>query len=96
MMTNKTKHEPPRGTHLGQLTEFRVYTVKELAVVYYPKMAVETACRSFRKLIRGDGWLYAELCKRGFKPYARTLSPAQVRFLMEHLGSPSEFVDITS
>lgn len=95
-MTHKDKHEQPKASPMGALTEFRIYSVKEVAVVYYPRVGVETACRSFRKLIRGDKWLYDGLCERGFKPYARTLSPAQICFLVEHLGSPSEFIDITS
>lgn len=95
-MTHKHKYDQPDGALLGSLSEFRVYSVKEVAVVYYPKVKVESACRSFRKLIRGDKWLYDGLCERGFKPYARTLSPAQIRFLLEHLGTPKEFYDIMS
>lgn len=93
-MTHKDKYNQFTDLWGGAFREFRVYSVKEVAVVYYPKVKVETACRSFRKLIRGDSLLYHGLCERGFRPYARTLSPAQVCFLMEHLGTPTEFHSI--
>lgn len=76
------------------LPEFRIYSVKELAVLYYPTSSPLSACRSFRKLLRTDPLLRDGLAQRGFKAYGRNLSPAQVRFLLEHLGSPREFYEV--
>lgn len=73
--------------------EFRIYSVKELAVLYYPTASAETASRSFRKLLRSDPLIYEGLAQRGFKRYARMLSPVQVRFLLDQLGSPQEFYE---
>lgn len=80
--------------HSPSAPEFRIYAVKELAVLYYPSVSPDYASRSFRRLLRTDPVIAAGLSERGFKARGRTLSPAQVRFLVDHLGTPEEFYEI--
>lgn len=76
------------------LEEFRVYSMKELACLYFPKFNPVYASRTFRKLLRDDPFLYEGLLERGYRPRLRNLLPAQVSFLLEHLGTPKEFYEV--
>ncbi len=76
------------------LKEFRVYTIKELASLYYPNLTSAYASRSFHHTIKNDPILYQGLIERGYRKKKRNLSPAQVSFIMTHLGTPREFYEI--
>ncbi len=76
------------------LEEFRVYSMKELACLYFPKFNPVYASRTFRKLLRDDPFLYEGLVERGYRPRSRNLLPSQISFLLEHLGTPKEFYEV--
>ncbi len=76
------------------IEEFRIYTIKELACLYFPKFQAGHASRCFRRLLKEDPLLYKGLEERGYRPRKRNLSPSQVGYLLEHLGTPNEFYEV--
>ncbi len=95
-MKNKTLSLEPNAQALPPmaLEEFRVYSMKELACLYFPNQSAVYASRCFRKLLRDDPFLYEGLIDRGYRPRVRNLLPCQVSFLLEHLGTPREFYEV--
>lgn len=71
--------------------EFRFYGFKELASLYYPHCTPPSASRKLRRLILQDPMLIEGLELRGFRRTMRRLTPGQVIFLVDQLGSPEEF-----
>lgn len=76
------------------LPELRVYAFRDLAVLYYPRVRPDLASRKLRRLIKYDPLIANGLRRRGFRPGKRQLSPVHIDYLVEHLGSPSDFADI--
>ncbi len=76
------------------LEEFRIYSMKELACLYFPKLNSVYASRSFRKMLRDDPFIYEGLLDRGYRPRQRNLLPCQISFLLEQLGTPREFYEV--
>ncbi len=80
----------PEGTHA--VPRHRVYGFREFAMMYYPHVRPEYASRRLRRIINEDPYLRADLEARGFRPGARTLLPHHVACLLQHLGTPDEFI----
>lgn len=78
----------------GSLREFRVYSHKELAVMFFPHHNPRQASRSFTNLLHSDSELIEQLTLHGWKPGKRLLSPAQVGVIAQYLGHPELFVEI--
>lgn len=72
----------------------RVYTFREVAVCYFPKVLPEVASRKLRRLIRGDRLIYKDLYQRGYRHRNRHLTFTQILLLEYHLGSPEEFITL--
>lgn len=72
--------------------DFRMYRVKELAMLYFP--SVVNATRSLSALIRRDPLLLGELERIGYRQGIRYLSPEMVRIIVMYLGTPHEFLAI--
>lgn len=70
---------------------FRVYVMKELAIMYFPDERADLACRHLRLLIRKDPLLQADLTALGIRPRQRLIPPSAVEVLLRHLGTPEEF-----
>ncbi|MDY3091078.1 MAG: DUF4248 domain-containing protein [Porphyromonas sp.] len=85
--TSKLVHLP--------LERGRMYTFRSVAVRYYPHLKPETASRYLRRLIHGDPLLLEGLMLRCYRPRQRRLTPRQIQFLIEELGEPQEFYEIT-
>ena len=77
--------------HICELLAPLNYTFRALARLYYPQYQPETASRYMRRLLHGDPLLYGGLRSRGYHPKCRKLSPRQIAFIAEELGSPEEF-----
>lgn len=74
--------------------EFRVYTLKELAVLYYPHVQPYYASRCLRKLIDNDPELRNYCEEHGFHARQRHIPPSVVTHLLDCLGTPQAFLDI--
>lgn len=86
--------KPETACRLTSLPEFdfRMYRVKELAVLYFPSVA--NATRSLSALIRRDPLLLTDLEHAGYGRGIRYLSPEMVRIIVHYLGTPAEFVSL--
>lgn len=72
--------------------EFRVYSRKELGVIYFPWMQGDkSASRALTRTIYGDPELLRSLEAVGFRKGIRFLTPNMVKVLVDYLGSPEEF-----
>ncbi|MDY5858301.1 MAG: DUF4248 domain-containing protein [Porphyromonas sp.] len=72
-----------------------MYTFRSVAMRYYPHLKPETASRYFRRLINSDPMLLRGLMLRCYRPRQRSLTPRQIEYLIEELGEPKEFYEIT-
>lgn len=78
------------------LFEFRMYTLKELGALYFPwRKAYGSASKALSTLIRGDGELLKRLRAVGYRKGLHNLSPAMVKLIVEYLGTPQEFSEIS-
>ncbi|GAD07764.1 DUF4248 domain-containing protein [Porphyromonas crevioricanis] len=71
--------------------DFRVYTFKELASIYYPDSSPCQASRNLSRFIHGDPALLAELEACGFYKGKHHLSPRMVSCIVRYMGVPAEF-----
>ncbi len=71
-------------------TEFpiRSYGKSELALRYMPHLRPETAARILRRWIRTCPHLQECLMQTGYTPTQKLLTPLQVKYIVEHLGTP--------
>lgn len=74
----------------AQLGPGHIYSVKEVACLYYPQLSPCRASRRFRAMMRLDEELMQLLRSRGFREHQRLLSPAMLALIIEHLGPPIE------
>lgn len=75
--------------HLGP---GHIYSVKEVACLYYPQLTPLRASRRFRSMMRLDEELMQLLRSRGFREHQRLLSPAMLALIVEHLGPPIQAI----
>lgn len=92
-MSTPGKQLAKKFADAGEL-EFRVYSFRELAQLYYPHLRGPSASRALRSLIALDPKFCHEMRRRGFRPSQRHLAPYQIEVLLEQLGSPREFYEI--
>lgn len=78
------------------LSEFRVYSFKEVAGIFFPNHDPRQASRNLNSLIKSDPLLYESLVAHGWRPGKRMLTPLQVGDFITYLGSPEEFREIVS
>lgn len=76
------------------ISQFRVYSVKEISTKYYPLLQPNSATRSLTRVIWGDSELLRKLQSCGYKKGIRNLTPAMVKHIASYLGTPSEFRSI--
>lgn len=67
---------------------YRAYSFGELASLYCPDIAPQSASKMLRKWIRETRDLQAALEATGWRPYAKMLSPKMVACLVTFLGEP--------
>lgn len=77
-----------------RLPRYRVHNFRDVACMYYPDSEPHLASRRLRYLISRDPLLSEGLKRRGFAPRHRDLSPRQLGFLMDQLGTPESFYAI--
>ena len=65
--------------------KIRMYTKKELALMYFPESMPRTAVNHLMAWIRLCTPLWDELLKMG---YCKAFSPKQVKAIVEYLGEP--------
>ena len=68
--------------------KIRMYTKKELALMYFPESMPRTAVNHLMAWIRLCNPLWAELQKMGYKKTSKAFSPKQVKAIVEYLGEP--------
>lgn len=74
--------------------EFRVYSFRELASLYFPHYQPSSASRALRQLITHDALFKRQLQRRGFSLTRCTISPYQIEIVLQQLGTPREFYEI--
>jgi hypothetical protein len=67
---------------------YRTYSKGELAQLYYPHLAPESARKRLYRWIADDKSLREALAETGYSIHTRTFTPRQVRLLVEHMGEP--------
>ena len=66
----------------------RAYTKKELALMYFPDSAPRTAVNHLMAWIRRCTSLWQQLQQMDYSINSKTLTPRQVKAIVEHLGEP--------
>ena len=66
----------------------RYYTKKELALMYFPDSSPRTAVNHLMCWIRRCTQLWQQLQQTGYETKSKTLTPRQVKIIIEHLGEP--------
>ena len=66
----------------------RAYTKKELALMYFPDSAPRTAVNHLMAGIRRCTSLWQQLQQMDYSINSKTLTPRQVRAIVEQLGEP--------
>ena len=68
--------------------KIRMYTKKELALMYFPESYPRTAVNHLMAWIRLCTPLWDELLKMGYCKTSKSFSPKQVKAIVEYLGEP--------
>ena len=68
--------------------KIRMYTKKELALMYFPESMPRTAVNHLMAWIRLCTPLWDELQKMGYCKTSKSFSPKQVKAIVEYLGEP--------
>ena len=68
--------------------KIRMYTKKELALMYFPESMPRTAVNHLMAWIRLCTPLWDELLKMGYCKTSKSFSPKQVKDIVEYLGEP--------
>ena len=68
--------------------KIRMYTKKELALMYFPESYPRTAVNHLMTWIRLCTPLWDELLKMGYCKTSKSFSPKQVKAIVEYLGEP--------
>ena len=68
--------------------KIRMYTKKELALMYFPESMPRTAVNHLMAWIRLCTPLWDELLKTGYCKTSKSFSPKQVKAIVEYLGEP--------
>ena len=68
--------------------KIRMYTKKELALMYFPESMPRTAVNHLMAWIRLCTPLWDELLKKGYCKTSKSFSPKQVKAIVEYLGEP--------
>ncbi len=66
--------------------KIRMYTKKELALMYFPESMPRTAVNHLMAWIRLCTPLWNELLKMGYCKTSKSFSPKQVKAIVEYLG----------
>lgn len=65
-----------------------VYTVKELAMRYFPESTPRSATTQLRRWIVRNGNLVEALHEAGYRSMQRIYTPRQVMIILKYLGEP--------
>ena len=68
--------------------KIRMYTKKELALMYFPESIPRTAVNHLMAWIHLCTPLWDELLKMGYCKTSKSFSPKQVKAIVEYLGEP--------
>lgn len=66
----------------------KVYSKRELAMLYFPGSNPRTATNRLARWIKRSDELRRRLAEAGYLPANRLLTVRQLRILFEHLGEP--------
>ena len=66
----------------------RVYTKKELALMFFPDSTPGTAVKHLMVTIRRNDMLWDELQAMGYYNRRKTFTPREVRAIVDWLGAP--------
>ena len=68
--------------------KIRMYTKKELALMYFPESCPRTAVNHLMAWIRRCTPLWEELQMMGYSKTSKSFSPKQVKAIVDYLGEP--------
>ena len=68
--------------------KIRMYTKKELALMYFPESYPRTAVNHLMAWIHQCDPLWEELLAMGYHKTCKAFSPKQVKAIVEYLGEP--------
>ena len=68
--------------------KIRTYTKKELALMYFPESYPRTAVNHLMVWIRCCDPLWEKRLKMGYCKTSKSLSPKQVKAIVDYLGEP--------
>ena len=66
----------------------RIYRKQELAMMYFPDVSKESACRNLRRWIQHCKDLYSRLEEIGYDKHRQFYLKREVRLIIEYLGEP--------
>ena len=70
--------------------KIRIYTKKELALMYFPESMPRTAVNHLMVWIRKCKPLWEQLQGMGYTKTSKAFSPKQTKAIVEYLGEPGE------
>lgn len=66
----------------------RIYTKRELALLYFPQSTPHTAVNRLMRWVNGCAPLREALQTTGYKDKNRIFTPMQVALIVRHIGEP--------
>lgn len=68
--------------------KIRIYTKKELALMYFPQSSPRTAVNHLMTWVNLCKPLLEELQRMGYQKTCKAFSPKQIKAIVEYLGEP--------
>lgn len=65
-------------------------SIKEISLLYFPNSTPKSAASQFKRWLRYNKKLWAELAEAGYWNGQRLLTPRQVEIVFQYLGEPGE------
>lgn len=65
-----------------------IYSVAEVALLFFPESLPQNALRRFRYLLKGDPALWQALTEARFRSHQRMFTPMQYEIIVRFLGEP--------
>ena len=73
---------------MNEKFKIKTYGYCELAQLYFPLIAKQSATVQFRRWIKVNGKLQQELTTCGFNKFQKLLTPKQVAIIIRFIGKP--------
>lgn len=85
---NLTTLKPHNLTNLTNLTNMKVYSKRELAMLYFPGVTPKAATNRLAGWIKRSEELSRQLAEAGYKPANKLFTVRQLKIIFAYLGEP--------